>query len=216
MSERMNPAKAPTPEQYAAFLDGELAPPAAAAVEAWLAAHPADAAEVEGQRRVLRLVQDHPPPDPAPEAWGAALARVHDRLHPAASPPRGRRLYWLAAGVAAAAVAAALLARALWPAAPPAPAPAPAALDEPFIIATDDDVRIIRMEFVGLDAEAEARRVLAGRPPVPGELTLPGQAEVTVIRMTGHPDEDGRTPVLGEGEVPMIMPPLFAAKPKDH
>jgi hypothetical protein len=70
--------------------------------------------------------------------------------------------------------------------------------------------------FGGLDAAAAARRVLAGRPPVPGELTLPGQAEVTVIRMAGHPDEDGRTAVLGEGEVPMIMPPLFAAKAKDR
>jgi hypothetical protein len=213
----MHSAKKPTPQHYAALLDGELAPPAAAAVEAWLAAHPDAAAEVEGQRRVMRLVQDHPPPDPAPGAWDATLARVHDSLRPAARS-RGRRGYWFGAGAAAAAAAALLLVRLSWPApgtspvTPPPPEPAV----EVFPIATDDDIHIIRMEFVGLDAEAEARRVLAGRPPVPGALNLAGQEEVTVIRMGGHPAEDGRTPVLAEGDVPMIVHPQYNPRSKDH
>jgi hypothetical protein len=204
------PLKRPTPGQLAAYLDGELDASAHAAVAAWLATRPADAAEIEGQRRLLRLWDAHPPESPPPAAWDAALARLHSKTS-ATTPalPRRRGLGWWAAGIAAAAVAATLLIRAFPPApsGPGAPVPPP---EEPWAVADDGDVRIVSMAFVGFDADAEARRLVVGRPPIPGPVFLVSQEEVTVLQMASHPREEGRVPHLEEGAVPMIVAPAYA------
>jgi hypothetical protein len=204
------PLKRPTPGQFAAYLDGELDPAAHAAVAAWLATRPADADEIEGQRRLLRLWDAYPPASPAPAAWDAALARLHSKTS-AESParPRRRALGWWAAGIAAAAVAAILLIRA-FPPAPSGPVATVPPPEEPWAVADDGDVRIVSMDFVGFDADAEARRLVVGRLPIPGPVFLVSQEEVTVLQMASHPREEGRVPHLEEGAVPMIVAPAYA------
>src|SRR5205823_14557981 len=54
----------PSPGQLAAFVDGALDPAASRQVEAWLAAHPEAAAEVEAQRRLAALWRATPAPAP--------------------------------------------------------------------------------------------------------------------------------------------------------
>src|SRR5205814_7023357 len=50
----IDPDEGPTPEQLAAYADGELADADRAAVEAWLLRDPSAAAEVEAQRRLTQ------------------------------------------------------------------------------------------------------------------------------------------------------------------
>src|SRR5688500_6791176 len=69
----------PTPAELAAWVDGELEGADAGRVEAWLCAHPEDAAEAEASSRLAGLFRDHPPADPSPEAWDATLARIAAR-----------------------------------------------------------------------------------------------------------------------------------------
>ncbi len=102
----------PSPEQLAAFLDGELDPATAARVEAWLADNAAAAEELDGQRRVLRLWRANPPPEPGPAAWTTVLSRVEARLPAARRRPRKWPIaLGVAAGAAAAVFAAVFLSR---------------------------------------------------------------------------------------------------------
>src|SRR5436309_2861754 len=97
--------RGPSPAQLMAYADGELEPGEREHVVAWLADHPAAAAEVETLRRLERLWQAAAPPEPAPEAWARALARIATSL-PGPVPVRPRvafrPLLW-ASGVAGAA-----------------------------------------------------------------------------------------------------------------
>ena len=172
----------PSPEQLAAFLDGELDPAARPQVEAWLSANPDAAAEIDGQRRLARLWADNRPPEPAPAAWDATLGRIEARL-PRPTAHRPRRLLWplwLGAG-AAAVVAAVLLTRPFWPGQPPkAPKVDPIA-----VVAPDG-------------------------PPAEPPILLAGQDDVSVMSMEPSAQDDGMVPLIGEGDVPMIVAPSLA------
>ncbi|RMG94598.1 MAG: hypothetical protein D6705_15780 [Deltaproteobacteria bacterium] len=64
------PTSTPAPldeDQIAAYVDGELSPEEAAAVEARLADDPDARAEVEDLRRMLRIVSDLPAVEPPPD-----------------------------------------------------------------------------------------------------------------------------------------------------
>ena len=74
--DEIHPDSGPSPEQFAAFLDGELAAAVRTRVEAWLSQHPADAEEIDGQRKLMRLWQASVPPEPSSTAWAAAFDRV--------------------------------------------------------------------------------------------------------------------------------------------
>jgi anti-sigma factor RsiW len=81
-----------TDDQLSAWVDGELAPEARAAVEAWLLTHPEDAARAEAWRRdrdALRAVFAGPTAEPVPPALSALVWRR-------AAPPR-----WAMAAAAA-------------------------------------------------------------------------------------------------------------------
>jgi anti-sigma factor RsiW len=88
-------------EQLSAFVDGELAPGPQAAVEAWLRAHPEDAARVEAWRRDREALQR------------ALAASLQEPIPPALRATvwrRDRAPHWaLAASVVAALVLGALL-----------------------------------------------------------------------------------------------------------
>ncbi len=210
----------PTPEQLAAYADGELdgRPECAALrqhIEAWLAHHPEADAEVEAQRRLAQLWQASSPPEPSEAAWNDVLAQLeqHAATRPAA-PARlglfGKRA--LAAGVVAASAAAVWLTLAwLKPPAggevarqgPPRPEvrpqpvpPRPAPRDvEPFPVATADEVEILSIQG------ADTGTLVVGEPPVRGPLVLVAQGEVEVTR--AEPEVR-----MGSAGPPMIWAPL--------
>ena len=178
-----------SPDQLAAFLDGELDAAAAARVEAWLADDPAAAAELDGQRRVLRLWHANPPPEPAEDAWTAVLARVA-----AKAPGRARkwpRTLALSAGLAAAVLAAVFLPRWL------PTGVAPDGDNAPLPVIAPGDVTIISMD------DRDTGGLVVAAPPV-REILLASQDDVSVMNVQSYRDDDP-APLIGEGEVPMIV-----------
>jgi anti-sigma factor RsiW len=149
----IHPDNGPSPEQFAAFLDGELEAGACAHIEAWLAEHPSAAEEIEGQRRLMRYWQATVPGEPSSAAWTAALDRIEAKLRPVSRRPRAlRRTFWVSAGLAAAVLTAVLLARQFQPSPvttrPPVIA-SNAGADgdqEPILLASQDDVSVVNVE----------------------------------------------------------------------
>jgi hypothetical protein len=206
-----NDARPPRPELLAAYLDGELDAATRAEVEAWLAAHPDAAAEVEGQRRVLRLWRATPPPEPTQARWTTVFLRIEAAV--AGLPYRGRRgwraLFW-AAGVTAAAVAAAVAGSWMLHR-PQTPTPAPAVVNEedsPLLLVAADDVDIISMD--GDDED----RLIVGAPPVSGPIVLASNGDIALEPI--DQDQDGMQGVkMKEGLAgPMLVVPLDATIPQ--
>ena len=157
----------PSPEQFAAFLDGELDAGARARVEVWLTNHPPAAEEIEGQRRVMRVWQDCIPAEPDRAAWAAAFQRIETRLRPVWHRPRAiRRTLWFSAGLAAAVLIAVLLTRQFLPGASITRPPVIASSigvetdQEPILLASQDDVSVVNVESYWQDN---------GRVPTIGE-----------------------------------------------
>lgn len=191
----------PAPEELAAYADGELSPLERARVEAWLLGHPEAQAEVEAQRRLLRLWQNHQPPEPSAAAWES----VRSRLQAILPNPRVRRsrsrllrsLPWLV-GLAAAAALAVFLARSLWTV--PAPEPPKDERQEAlsFPMAEGEDVTIISMDV------KDAGAVLVEHPPLLEEgVQFATAADIDDVHM--QPAPGGLMPRLSSGEVPMVV-----------
>jgi anti-sigma factor RsiW len=172
-SERTNPSRGPTPEQLAAYHDGELAEAERARVEAWLADDAPAAAELDAWRRLDDLWRAAAPPEPSAAAWSAARDRVAAGRPAPPAPPRppARRLGLLgwALGLGAAAAAAALLTLAL--------RPRGASDDElePLAVASPDDVVIISMD--GNDTA-----LVAAPAPVEGPLVVTGPDDFKIMQ----------------------------------
>jgi anti-sigma factor RsiW len=179
--EEIHPDSGPSPEQFAAFLDGELAADGRARVEAWLANHSDAAAEIEGQRGVVRLWQTSAPPEPVPAAWAAVFDRVEARLRPTLSRRRRalRRSLWAGAGLAAAVLIAVLLTRQFQS--------GPAAVRPPVIAS-------------GVGTEPDQEPIL-----------LASQDDVSVVNVESYWQDDGRVPSISEGDVSMIVAAPLAA-----
>ncbi len=131
MNPDWGPEREPTPEELAAYFDGELTGDARVGIEAWLANHPEGRAEIEALRHL------HAQYEPAGKRWAATLAGIEADLgHGRSGRPRSRRWSWaLLAGGLAATVLGALLLR-----------PPPTVLDtEPYPVVSADDVHIISM-----------------------------------------------------------------------
>ena len=182
------PDRPPTPQQIAAWVDGEFAPGEVDLVEAWLADHPDARREADAMAHLTRLYREQPIPMPSEDRWRSTLDRIRPRVGP--KSPR-RWLLGLALATAAALVAV-VLARSLWPTATPPIAqqpPAPAEdVDEPFAVASSSEVHIIRM-----DAD-DADRVVTGRPLI-GTMDFAGPGDIDVVQVQPDPDEK-RTPHL--------------------
>jgi hypothetical protein len=203
---------APTPEQLAAYADGELdgcpdLGPLRQCIEAWLARHPEAAADLEAQRRLAQLWQATTPPEPSEAAW----QRVLDRLETPAPDGRGavpRLAAWAVAALAAAAAAVWLALNLLRPAdgpevarqlprvpGPPVRVEPPTEPVEPFAVATSDEVEILSI------GGADTATVAVGELPLNGPMLLVQAGEVEVQRA----EPEVRT---GGNGSPMVWTPL--------
>jgi anti-sigma factor RsiW len=192
------------PELLAAYVDGELAPAECRRVEAWLADHPEARADVEAQRRLARLFEGAAPPTPGPVQWADALARVeHGLAAPPARPARRRRAAVAIAAIVAA--AAVLLALALKdpPVRPVPPDAGPPAAEEPWPVASADEVEIVSMD------DRDRGALVVGEPPVGERVELLTANEVQVNKL-GR-DEQGWVGQLcgtdGSGSPMVVMQP---------
>jgi len=187
------------PEILAAYVDGELPPAERLAVESWLASHPETRADVEAQRRLGRAWQSTRPNEPVAGTWGAALENIRARLQvtPLSS---GRRppLRWLVGLAAGILAAIALFLAVRTP--PPGSLLSPEAIghDEPFLVASTDDVEITSL--AGADSDDV---LLVGFAPVRGPMLLASEGEILLDDITPEP---GMNPRFDQGASPMITP----------
>ncbi len=189
----------PTPEQLAAYADGQLPGPERDWVGSWLGDHPDAAAEVESYRRLARFWETSSAPEPSPAAWERTLDRIKEQVP---NPQRsGFSVPWAGlAGLAAAAILVALLL-------PRSSGPGPHYPDEviPFPVASPQDVTIISMDAADID------RLVVARPPV--ELHEIAFADHADVRLIGPLDPDIR---LEDWLAPMIVDPQAVLNDRDR
>jgi anti-sigma factor RsiW len=195
-----NGAMKPSPEQLAAYADGELDGASRRQCAEWLAGHPDAAAEVETWRRLSRGWQAGAPEEPGPAAWTAALDRIEKSL-PAGppAPVRGRKLFLWASllTAAAAAILTVSLSARLFRTVPDAPADPD---DEPYPVAEAHEVAIISMDVKDADA------LVVGESPVHGPLAFAAFDDIILLD-TKRMHEDAPQPLLDEQlALPMIVP----------
>jgi hypothetical protein len=158
-----------------------------------------------------RFWDETAPPDPTEAEWDRVLKAVRERLAEQPAPP-ARQWGWLiaAATVVTGAAAAVMLAVSLGNLpADPTPAPLVATLPDDedlavFPVAAAGDVEIIAIRG------ADARYLVVGESPLPGELVLAGPGDVRLEWV--EPTEDGQFPDAQMGitevdGVPMLFPP---------
>jgi anti-sigma factor RsiW len=201
----------PSPEELAAYYDGELTAADRRRVEDWLADHPEAAAELRRLRRLEALWQAAAPAEPTSSAWAGVLRGIEQGVspvrgaRPSARAPRRAGL----ALVAAASAAVVLLALALGGRHPPAPLPPP---QEPFPVASDADV-----EIVSVDADGAAAVLVGGLPlRHPIVLMAPGDVALRSVER----DRDGQFPdvrLQADSDLsPMILGPVAAGLAGEH
>jgi len=212
-----HPNQGPTPEQLAAYADGELEPSVRDWIEAWLADHPEASAEIEVQHQLMQLWQATLPPDLAPSDWEKPLARIDQTLSatvstPAPSPSRRRLFPWVGGLTAAAALLGVVfLGRTWWSTQPvvvPRAGPSQAAREEPYPVADSEEFTIISMP------PRDEAGLVVGQLPVRGPLEMATMDDIEVVAMEpDHPE--GLLPSLAEGDLPMLVAPLVLAEYED-
>ena len=195
MSETDNHDWKPTPEQLAAFGDGELTGPDYDRVAAYLAGHPEAQTELADWRRLEQLLRATVPADPTEAAWRRVLDAVgsEPRSRPARRSPTARAV--VAVAVAACLALTILLFRGRTPSAKDSKLPVDVEVLE---VATADEIQILHVE--GRDTAT----IVVGEMPLTGELTLAdaGEIEVTSVQPAIR---DRMMPVVHvEGRRPMI------------
>jgi anti-sigma factor RsiW len=197
------------PELLAAYADGELDPFDRARVEDWLADHPEARCLLEDQESLAPASDVWPalgPPEPSDAEWTACLHGIEAAVR----PPARRRWLPLVATLALSATAAAVLLAVSAldrPAAPGTVEPdsvVVAAVEEPYPMAGDDDVRIVSLP------EAAADLLVVGQHPLKDAvvvLAVTGEVEFLGV---GN-DVAGRFPELpadpGAEEAPLLWAP---------
>jgi anti-sigma factor RsiW len=202
-----NAGEGPSPEEWTAYLDGELGPDARDRFEAFLADRPGAAAEADGCRRLARLWQSAAPPEPSPAAWDGAWARIETAL-----PPRLPARAWgagrpfrafLGLAAAAALLGGLLLARPFWAGPGAFVNDVEDELNEPLSVASGDEVNIISVRADDADA-------VVAQPPVFGSFDVAARGDVTLEGAEPY-QSGGKAPWLDGGAVPMIVAPASAA-----
>ncbi len=200
-----NTGGGPSPEEWAAYLDGAMGADERERFEAYLASHPDAAAEADGCRRLTQLWQSTTPPEPAPEAWGATWGRIESAL-PARVPAWGAgRPFRVFLGMAAAAavLGGVLLARPFTSAPGRLVGEIEDALNEPLPVASADEVNIISVRADDADA-------VVAQPPVFGSFEVASRGDVQ-LEEAEPAQPGGKAPWMGGGPVPMIVAPASAA-----
>jgi hypothetical protein len=180
-----------------AYVDGEFDAQTRLEIEDWLANHPAAAADVEAQRRLVEMVEATRPAEPDEAAWAQTLASIETGL--AAAPPTKWSAWrsltrWLSA-------AAAVLLFLVMDRTPPDQSGLPAL--EPLQVMSAEDVEILSVHA------ADEKTLVVGLPPVQEPLDLAGSGDVLVKDI--RPDKDGMVPYVHHqagGAAPMIVAPL--------
>jgi anti-sigma factor RsiW len=201
----------PWEQLLAAYADGELSGPAyrhiKAQVEAWLAAHPEAAAELEANARLRQLVQGCSPTDPPEEGWNQLRERIKRRLRRRAAftavPYAARWL--LLGGLATLGTAAALwlaltlLTRSELDRIAPKVLPEQNAQVLPFPVVTEEEIEILAVHG------ADTGTVVVGKMPLhdPVVLAQPGDVTVTRVQPAGNDNMVPDVKVEGTGS-PMI------------
>ena len=230
----------PTPDQLAAYYDGELTGSARDEVDTWLADH-ADvgvraAAFADHDDDLARSWQLTQPAEPAPDAWAGLLRRIEAGIAPPiVVPARRRPLGWVVGvAAAAAAVVAVVLGRTVWPTKPqPAdgkPDPVigqsePKRLNtgseesdteelrnakEPYAVLAPTQVRIISMEGDDTQVEIDGQLV---RTLVVGEPPVPDAVMMpTNAERMGKIKMAGPVPHFKDRGVPMFIDPVVLDK----
>jgi anti-sigma factor RsiW len=191
----------PSPQELAAFADGELGGEAAERVGAWLAGHPEARVEVDAHRRLSDLWQAGGAPEPTAAAWAAVRGRIDRGLRVPVVRRRVLRRHALWVGLALAATATAATVALMLPNRPTQLIPLPAAgAEEPYPVAGSDEVTIISIERNRLTP-------VVGLPPLREPLALLAADEVKVESIEA---EEGMQPhVAGDADSPpMIVVPL--------
>ena len=184
-----DPDRTPTPEQIAAWVDGESSSDVTGLVESWMADHPEARRDAESMAQMTRLYRDQALPMPCEERWQSALDRIRPRVAPSPGAAWRWRLLLGLTLASAAMLGAVVLSRALWPTPtrePIAETPTVASEDddgEPFAVARLSEVHIIRM-----DAD-DADRVVTGQPLI-GTMDFAGQGDIEVVAVRAGPDEE--------------------------
>lgn len=223
----------PWPDVLAAYADGELNPAARAAVERWLASHPAACRELAAQRGLSPanwlLWQQAEPTLPTDATWAQVRDRVSVEVFmpalPASRPERG---WWKRAGVffaggVAAAIAAMILLGVLNSAfAPPPQQPVPTPWVREVVDQSPPADPLAQYAVLPLatDSDVDIRRVSGGAEgwlpvgehPLSGPIALAAAEDVSLDGAEPHPAWPTGTPrmVKGPGDAPMI----FAANPR--
>ena len=198
-----DPDRTPTPEQIAAWVDGESSSCEAGLVESWMADHPEARREAESMAQMTRLYRDQALPMPSEERWQSALDRIRPRVAPSPGAAWRWRLLLGLTLASAAMVGAVVLSRALWPTPTPEPFVQTPAVrgeddDEPFAVAKLSEVHIIRM-----DAD-DADRIVTGQPLI-GTMDFAGQGEIDMVRVQANSDEENTARLERRAGLPWVV-----------
>ena len=195
MNATPNPDWKPTPEQLAAFGDGELTGPESDRVAAYLADRADAQSELAAQRRLKQLFDATVPADPTEAVWRRVLDAA--RAEPPSRPARRSPATWTALGIALAACAAVAVFLAGRPT-PPANDTKPRVEVEVLEVATAAEIQILHVE--GRDTAT----IVVGEMPLAGEMVLADAGEIEVTSVSPA-SRDRMMPVVHvEGRRPMI------------
>jgi anti-sigma factor RsiW len=211
----------PSPQQLAAYADGELDPVSRVKVAEWLARHPEAAAEIDAHVGFQRTAQSAPPPEPGEAAWSSVLKRIDERTQTIRAGKKqnavllAQRRAWLLRRMRDVSVAAAaVLLVFLWgryhipdqaPRFDPLNTAPQAARALPVV--SDQDVEIISMEA------GDLRCLVVGEPPLHRAIVLATMTDVLIEKV--EQDTDGMMPKnMNEPTpwAPMIVVPLQVAR----
>jgi hypothetical protein len=199
------------PESLAAYADGELGPADQAHVERWLADHPEARELLEDQESLgpknIEFWQAVRPPEPSRRQWAAARRGISGR---ARGPAARRWLPWVGSLAFAATATAATVFFALPPVNQPAPAPVAAPQpagrdDEPYAMASADEVQIISLP------EEAAHLLVVGEHPLRGQMVVLAKSDEVEFLGIGT-DLAGRFPEFPTDVAPDDAPMIWAPR----
>jgi hypothetical protein len=201
ISRKANDGIAPSPDELAAYADGELRGAARARVQAWLVGHPEAAGEVAAVRSLDRLCRAAGPSLPDEAAWAKVFQSIEqqteqDRRRPTAAWRRLARVLIPLSG-AAAILLVFLFHQAGKHQSPVAPEPV-----EPFPVASIDEIEIISMD------DADRHALVIGKPPLSEPMVLVAAGDTSEIHIQA--DVDGMKPSIARpvDGATMIVAPL--------